>query len=271
MPDIFSRTHLLFIDKRDRQLGLFLPGRAITCCIVFAYKLTLRLWGFWFRCILLGANIQPPVVAIREKNLEYIVHKYWQISLGVEKMPAVGIPTSSALHGVGRSPSEVCHCGSKESRPKYLPYTLQLPLSLLAEIRLLGLQLGFQLSLIPQATVHYCPPLSCIHWEEEQLLLAKTSSARLWGGNSLSTHTSPPRRLVALFPWRKVKPGEKLWLVFIKRDQSKPIRRLEIFKHGELIGTINAAEFRENTRTLLTLDTPLQYFLLLLFPAYSLL
>lgn len=78
-----------------------------------------------------------------------------------------------------------------------------------AEIRLLGLQLGFQLSLIPQATVHYCPPLSCIHWEEEQLLLAKTSSARLWGGNSLNTHTSPPRRLVALFPWRKVKPGEK--------------------------------------------------------------
>lgn len=130
MPDIFSRTHLLFIDKRDRQLGQFLPGRAITCCIVFAHKLTLRLWGFWFRCILLGANIQPPVVAIREKNLEYIVHKYWQISLGVEKMPAVGMPTSSALHGVGRSPSEVCHCGSKESRPKYLPYTLQLPLSL---------------------------------------------------------------------------------------------------------------------------------------------
>lgn len=57
------------------------------------------------------------------------------------------------------------------------------------------------------------------------------------------------------------------------KTEANLFRRVEISKHchGELIGTINVAEFRENTRTLLTLDTHQQYFLLLLSPAYSLL
>lgn len=52
--------------------------------------------------------------------------RHWQISSCVEKMPAYLL---SALHGVGRSLSGVCHCESKGSRPKYLPSPFSLSCS----------------------------------------------------------------------------------------------------------------------------------------------